>query len=158
MILSFTFVYCLDLVHPRFWRAEVSDVNVMQHISWLHSVVCLLEIVYHWARCLACHLFDIFLITLVMSSTRCQLTVDGVCRWQLFWEKRLEGLFACDKNGEKMTTLQLPRNIQGKLGREWIISSEKCRRTVLSFVTWLLNSVWNYTISFAVRNSHSLHM
>lgn len=32
---------------------------------------------------------------------------------QLFWEKRLEGLFACDKIGEKMTTLQLPHNIQG---------------------------------------------
>jgi len=34
---------------------------------------------------------------------------------QLFWEKRLEGLFACDKNGDKMTTLQLPHNIQGKM-------------------------------------------
>lgn len=34
---------------------------------------------------------------------------------QLFWEKRLEGLFACDKNGDRMTTLQLPHNIQGRI-------------------------------------------
>lgn len=32
---------------------------------------------------------------------------------QLFWEKRLEGLFACDENGDKMSRLQLPNVIQG---------------------------------------------
>jgi hypothetical protein len=32
---------------------------------------------------------------------------------QLFWAKRLEGLFACDENGEKLSTLQLPSAIQG---------------------------------------------
>jgi len=40
-------------------------------------------------------------------------TSTGCVLCQLFWEKRLEGLFACDKNGEKMTSLQLPHNIQG---------------------------------------------
>lgn len=32
---------------------------------------------------------------------------------QLFWEKRLQGLYACDSNGEKMNCLQLPHAIQG---------------------------------------------
>jgi hypothetical protein len=32
---------------------------------------------------------------------------------QLFWEKRLEGLFASEKNGEKLSSLQLPTSIQG---------------------------------------------
>ncbi|ELU03991.1 hypothetical protein CAPTEDRAFT_148837 [Capitella teleta] len=32
---------------------------------------------------------------------------------QLFWEKRLEGLHACDTNEERFKSLDLPHNIQG---------------------------------------------
>ena len=33
---------------------------------------------------------------------------------QLFWEKRLQSLYACDMNGEVFRSLDLPANIQGK--------------------------------------------
>lgn len=32
---------------------------------------------------------------------------------QLFWEKRLQGLHACDMNEEEFQNLELPRNLKG---------------------------------------------
>lgn len=33
---------------------------------------------------------------------------------QLFWEKRLQGLRACDSNEEEIECMELPRNMNGK--------------------------------------------
>ena len=61
---------------------------------------------------------------------------------QLFWEKRLQGLRACDSTEEALQCMELPRNMNGKL------CSPRNDHTLNDWIdtTWTLNLVVHWTV------------
>lgn len=48
----------------------------------------------------------------IVSSPLCSMVPFSFCLQQLFWEKRLEGLRACDVDGSELKTMELPKGLK----------------------------------------------
>ena len=81
-----------------------------------------------------------------------------ICLLQLFWEKRLRGLRACDSNEELMQSLELPKAIQGKKAK-WYLGTN----IILVLSTWQVDflcrmsgNIENYTAFFLDFTIHCI--